>query len=68
MTPRHRPGQTAPRATEVVHTGTPRTEWCTACKAWTQLAGDTLLLAADGVTTLSTWSGCQICTQEDPRG
>ncbi|MFB7337766.1 hypothetical protein ACFC00_40145 [Streptomyces adustus] len=59
--------RTAPPVTDVVHQGTPHATWCTHCKAWTGVAGTAVLLGTDGVTVLGTWSGCSICTEEDPR-
>ncbi|MFH8577132.1 hypothetical protein [Streptomyces zaomyceticus] len=50
--------------TLVASTGTPTEEWCTGCKAYTRLAGPLLLLAPGGVSTIGTWSWCEIC--EDP--
>ncbi|WP_326814001.1 MULTISPECIES: hypothetical protein [unclassified Streptomyces] len=48
----------------LLHPGTPRTGWCTACKAWTHITTDLLLLTPDGVATVGTRSYCDIC--EDP--
>lgn len=55
-----------PRQMEGValHPGTLHTDWCPTCKAWTHITSDLLLLTADGVTTVGTWAGCEIC--EDP--
>ncbi|MFB8402199.1 hypothetical protein [Streptomyces sp. NPDC055912] len=50
--------------TLTVSTGTPTEEWCDGCKAYTRLSGPLLLLAPGGVSTIGTWSWCEIC--EDP--
>lgn len=63
---RPRPRRGAPPVTETVHTSTTSAEWCPACRAYTVLTGTVLLLTASGVTTLAAWSGCEICTEEDP--
>jgi len=63
----NRPDPAAPPLTDVVHPGTPRASWCTACKAWSGITGEVLLLDRGGVTVLSTWSGCPICVEGDHR-
>ena len=47
-----------------LHPGVLRPGWCTACKAWTCVSTDLLLLSPAGVATAGTWSWCEIC--EDP--
>ncbi|MCY0957731.1 hypothetical protein [Streptomyces sp. H27-H5] len=62
------PGRIGAPPTDLVLTvavGTPTEEWCTACKAYTRLAGDLLILAPGGVSRIGTWTWCEIC--EDPR-
>lgn len=44
--------------------GTPTEEWCATCKAYSRLSGALLLLAPGGVSTIGTYSWCDIC--EDP--
>lgn len=44
--------------------GKVRDEWCTACKAYTRITGELLLLTAAGVSTVGTWTWCEIC--DDP--
>lgn len=63
----NRPDPTAPPVTEAVHTSSLRATWCPVCKAWTGISGEVLLLDADGVTVLTTWSGCPLCVEEDAR-
>lgn len=48
-----------------VDTGEARQEWCTACKAYTRLTGDVLMLTPDGVSTVGTWTACEICDDPD---
>lgn len=47
-----------------LHTGLLRPDWCTACKAWTRITTDLLLLAPSGITTFGPVSWCEIC--DDP--
>lgn len=47
-----------------LHHGTLQTGWCAACKAWTRITADLLLLAPDGLSTIGTLSYCEVC--EDP--
>lgn len=47
-----------------LHPGTPRTGWCTTCRAWTHISVDLLLFAPDGLSTVGTWAWCEVC--EDP--
>ncbi|MDX2813422.1 hypothetical protein ABZ312_09585 [Streptomyces sp. NPDC006207] len=54
----------APAPLLTVVPGNVVTAWCYRCKAWTRLDGQLLLLAAEGVSTVGTWSWCEIC--EDP--
>jgi hypothetical protein len=56
--------QPAPPAI-AVDPGTPREEWCAACKAYTRLVGQVLLLSRDGVSTVGEWSWCEICDPDD---
>ncbi|MEW2568332.1 hypothetical protein [Streptomyces sp. NPDC047070] len=58
-------GAAAPPAV-TVETGEAREAWCKACKAWTRATGDVLVLTADGVTTVGTWSLCEIDPGHDP--
>ncbi|MFF5045677.1 hypothetical protein [[Kitasatospora] papulosa] len=51
--------QPAPLAAGDVHA-----DWCPVCKAWTVLAGMTLLLTAAGVSQVGTFSWCEVC--DDP--
>ena len=66
MTGRHpaRPTTGPAPVTVTVETGEPRETWCTACKAFTRATGDVLVLTADGVATVGTWTFCDTC--EDP--
>ncbi|MCF3960269.1 hypothetical protein [Streptomyces fuscigenes] len=60
--------QGTPQPADLVLTVTPGTsapEWCPACKAYTRLAGDLLLLEPGGVTTVGRYAWCQVC--DDPR-
>ncbi|MFB7496079.1 hypothetical protein ACFC09_15530 [Streptomyces sp. NPDC056161] len=62
------PGHGVRRPRDLVLTVTPGTatpEWCPACKAFTRLAGDLLLLDPGGVTVVGRYAWCQIC--DDPR-
>lgn len=45
-------------------TGEGREDWCKACKAYTRVTGDVLMLTPDGVSTIGTWTWCGIC--DDP--
>ena len=45
--------------------GTSATEWCTACKAWTRVSGDLLLLDPRGVSVVGRYSVCEICDDPD---
>ncbi|HLL37262.1 MAG TPA: hypothetical protein VK545_25990 [Streptomyces sp.] len=49
-----------------LHPGPVRAEWCPACKAYTVVAGDLLLLTPDGVATVGAWAWCETC--EEPAG
>ncbi|MEV5930932.1 hypothetical protein ACPCSG_23580 [Streptomyces cellulosae] len=44
--------------------GSAKEQWCDACRAWTRLAGDILMLTPDGVSVVGTWTACEIC--DDP--
>lgn len=44
--------------------GDVRADWCPVCKAYTVLTGMTLLLTPGGVSTVGTWSWCEVC--DDP--
>jgi hypothetical protein len=60
-----------PSLTVHVTPGPAREDWCPACKAWTRLTGDVLMLTPDGVSLIGTWTVCEICDdpdQEDDRG
>ncbi|MCX5326287.1 hypothetical protein [Streptomyces sp. NBC_00120] len=48
-----------------LHAGRVRSGWCSACKAWTHLTADLLLLAPEGVSTIGTWEWCEICDDPD---
>ncbi|MGW2074209.1 hypothetical protein ACWCPK_38210 [Streptomyces sp. NPDC001953] len=50
-----------------VDPGTPREDWCTACKAYTRLVGAIALLTSDGVSTVGEWEWCEFCDQEATR-
>ncbi|MGW4731824.1 hypothetical protein ACWEQC_22120 [Streptomyces shenzhenensis] len=68
MTPRRygRP-EAPPPPPDLVLTVTPGTaapEWCPACKAWTRVSGDLLLLAPGGVSVVGRYAWCEIC--DDP--
>lgn len=45
--------------------GPARETWCVACKAYTGITGDVLLLSPDGVSVVGTWSACEICDDPD---
>lgn len=49
----------------VLHAGTVETGWCAACKAWTQLTADLLLLTPEGVSTVGTRTWCEVCDDPD---
>jgi len=72
MTARTEKPGPGPGAVSTLHVGNPRADWCAICRAYTRLIGDMLLLTPDGVSTLGTWAGCEICDdptdQEAPRG
>ncbi|MFC7791403.1 hypothetical protein [Streptomyces cinereoruber] len=51
-------------ARPAIHPSTPATGWCTDCKAWTRQTVDLLLLTADGVSPVGTWTWCEI--HDDP--
>lgn len=65
MTPRRPDHPPLHPAGLALHPGTLRTGWCTACKAWTHLTADLLLLAPDGVTPAGTWAWCEVCDDSD---
>ncbi|MDX3239373.1 hypothetical protein PV392_27535 [Streptomyces sp. ME03-5709C] len=57
----------APRPPAMALTVAPsrvRSAWCGSCKAYTLLAGDLVLLTPEGVSTLGTWTWCEVC--DDP--
>lgn len=41
------------------------TEWCTSCKAYTLLTGETVLLRTDGVVPVGYWAWCETCDMAD---
>lgn len=45
----------------VLHPGTLRPGWCPACKAWTHITADLLLLTPTGVTSVGALAWCEIC-------
>ncbi|MFC8332740.1 hypothetical protein [Streptomyces olivaceus] len=45
--------------------GTSATEWCPACKAWTCVSGDLLLLDPRGVSVVGRYRVCEICDDPD---
>ncbi|WNI20405.1 hypothetical protein [Actinacidiphila sp. ITFR-21] len=59
-----------PTACTVPATATASTDaipsWCPNCKADSRLTGVTLLLTSQGVSTVDTWSWCEICGDDDP--
>lgn len=57
-----------PATTVYITAGTPRTRWCTACKAHTGFTGTVLLLTPDGVSTVGAYTGCEICDDEPDEG
>lgn len=40
-------------------------EWCPACKAYTLLAGATVLLTRNGATVVGYWAWCETCDMEE---
>ncbi|MET8609802.1 hypothetical protein [Streptomyces misionensis] len=53
--------------TVAIDPGTPREDWCPACKAYTRLVGQVVVLTADGVSTVGEWAWCEICSDpNDP--
>lgn len=65
MSRRTRQGRAAARPIGLaLHPGTPRAGWCTACKAWTHITTDLLLLTPDGVATVGTLAWCEV--HDDP--
>ncbi len=50
--------------TMTVNPGEAHEDWCPACKAYTRLTGRVALLTPEGVSTVGTWSWCEIC--DDP--
>lgn len=47
-----------------IQPGALRSGWCTDCKAATRWSADLLLVTPDGVTTVGTFSWCEV--HEDP--
>lgn len=56
--------QALPLGALALHTGSVRTGWCAACKAWTHLSADLLLLTPDGVSTIGAGEWCEV--HDDP--
>ena len=54
-----------PHADLSLHAGALRAGWCTTCKAFTHISTDLLLLTPGGVSTVGTWSWCEICDDPD---
>lgn len=48
-----------------LHHGTLRSGWCPACKAYTRITTDLLLLSPEGVAPVGTWTWCEICDDPD---
>ncbi|MFE0763699.1 hypothetical protein [Streptomyces smyrnaeus] len=48
-----------------LHAGALRPEWCTTCKAWTQLSTDLLLLSPGGVASVGSLTWCEVCDDPD---
>ncbi|WP_405759452.1 hypothetical protein OG234_13240 [Streptomyces sp. NBC_01420] len=40
-------------------------EWCSACKAYTLLAGEIVLLTPYGVVTVGYWAWCETCDPQE---